>query len=123
MMRPKKSFKIVCFYCSKVFEYKTNFVYMIMRAYCDDCKKLYLYDRWHRGVRWEEYKQYLQLVKNQFGSRKKEGNEILLQRRDNQLFKGEVSLGEIKQENDKVVGVQKTPLDSISFYRKELIKN
>lgn len=121
-MRPKKTFKIVCFYCHRVFEYKTNCTSMINRAYCDDCEKDYLYDKWHRGVRREEYKQYLQLVKNQFSSRKEE-NMILLQRRDGQLFKGETNLGVIEEEDDKFVYVRKTPLGSVSSYRKEVIKN
>jgi hypothetical protein len=121
-MRTKKVFEISCFYCNQVFEYLADFASLINRAYCLNCKKLYLYDKWHRGVRWHEYKQYLQLIRNRFSSRQEE-NTILIQRKDGQLLKGGVSLGIIKKEDDMFVYVQKTPLDSLCPYRKELIKD
>lgn len=120
-MREKKSFTIVCFYCGRVFEYLTTFAYLINRAYCDRCKKLYLHDKWNKGKRWEAYRQYLQKIKNQFSFHKEE-NVILLQRRGEQLFRGEISLGEIKGEDEAFIYVQKN-FGSVSSYRKELVKN
>lgn len=121
-MRPKKSFKIVCFYCHQVFEYLTDFTYMIKRAYCDDCKGVHRHNKWHGKVRFEEYKEYLQLVRSRLGYTGGQ-NKILLQIRGNQLFKGEVSLGEVKYMDAKRVDVQKDPLGSVSSYRRDLIKN
>ena len=122
MMRPKKVFKIACFYCYKVFKYVTDFTYMVKRAYCDDCKGAHRHNKWHGKVRLEEYKEYLQLVKNQLGYNKGQ-NRILLQIRGEQVFKGEISLGRIINQDQKFVYVQKYPFGSICSYRKEFVKN
>jgi len=122
-MRQKKTFKIVCFYCHQVFEYVTDFAYMINRGYCyrADCEKAHQHNKQQRRTRWLEYREYVQKVRNCFVCNKKE-NIILLERRDDQIFKGEISLGKIVKEDGAFFYVQKNALASVSQYRKELIK-
>ena len=123
-MKPKKSFLITCFYCHKVFKYVTDFTYMVKRAYCysNDCEKAHSHNKWHGKVKLEEYKEYLQEIRGQLGCTGGE-NRILLQVKNEQLFRGEVNLGRIINQDQKFVYVQKYHFGSVCSYRREFVKS
>jgi hypothetical protein len=113
MLEQRKIFKIRCFYCKKIFVYIADFTCYIKRAYCEKCKKEHLVNKFKRGVKYNQYKEYLAGVRNQLGGGKGDGR----------IFKGDIDWGEIVYRDKLRVYVQKSPGQTVSPIRKEFIKN
>jgi len=124
MPKQKKVIEVVCFYCKREFKYIVWSYYQINRAYCDECEKTYLDNRFQGGLNHRKYLEYLNQIRSQFSrSRKMVGvNEVNLYTKNGRLFKGEIDLGRIVASDEFFIYVQKYPFGTISSYQKEFIK-